>query len=554
MSQYLLRIEAVDLRHFIYDTEKISVVRGGAFTILDAFLGLDSGHMKPDSGGEELAERWNLSERRPTLEVVSRGASSASVLVTVHPKDVDPKRRDRRIRRLCEEIRDWFRRDELFRYAHFVVDAVPFSPGQYRRASEESLALIRWRHMREAGRRVPETPSQLPSVKNGEVFCGADGVSPSAVQGMGTLLGASSAARRDKGIILRQKLVELVGGEGAGLEGKFTDELGELARRPGHSLDGKIAVLYADGNKFGALQRAACESPEAHERYDKALRGHRSGLIRTLFERLEDLCSTNAAAVTTEDGETRFETLLWGGDELRWVIPAWLGLEVAELFFSATKDWKVPIGEGEVPVSHAVGLVLCKAKAPISRIKDISELLAGEVKALLSTPFDGKEPPFDVFERPQVGDRLSYHVFESHDHLGAEFSRSRSEYRMADEDATGDARRWGMDLSLDGRRLSGLREAFDGLSKIVPRRRAHRIVREIRRGGVAGLSDPEAAWMEEARSVSESLSREQRVAYRSLLEQWSACASPVESQQDGDPCESATTWVHLNELWDYLER
>ena len=76
----------------------------------------------------------------------------------------------------------------------------------------------------------------------------------------------------------------------------------------------------------------------------------------------------------------RLEVLLWGGDEAYFVVPAWLGFELVQLFYECSADWAIGTEDGSVPLTHAGGLVFCHVKTPIDRIRVAAATLADRIK------------------------------------------------------------------------------------------------------------------------------------------------------------------------------
>jgi hypothetical protein len=107
---------------------------------------------------------------------------------------------------------------------------------------------------------------------------------------------------------------------------------------------------------------------------------------------------------------SRFETLMWGGDEMMWVVPAWKGWEVLTRFYK--RDWTIP-ALGDKPLTHAAGLVFCHYNAPLRRIKNLAQQLVALCKA-----------QNDKEER----DRVAYQVLESFDLVSGEIAQHRDTY------------------------------------------------------------------------------------------------------------------------------
>lgn len=155
-------------------------------------------------------------------------------------------------------------------------------------------------------------------------------------------------------------------------------------------LDGKIAVFYADGNSFTKIQRRYIdqEGEGAQKDFDLTIRGKRAQLLADLlgemlkedgrFPHIKTRSLNNV-----QEGEQsqwvkalRLETLLWGGDELMFVMPAWIGFEFVQMFFEKTADWEI----GGQQLSHSAGLVFCSAKTPIRIVRELARMIADDIK------------------------------------------------------------------------------------------------------------------------------------------------------------------------------
>jgi hypothetical protein len=164
----------------------------------------------------------------------------------------------------------------------------------------------------------------------------------------------------------------------------FSEDLESLARCDKfRSLNKKIAVIYLDGNRFGAIQRDLVTSPDQQLNFDRGIRSARAGLMVGLLDALIDenvdgkqgcvrLRETSFLPASDRvERALRFETLLWGGDEMTLVAPAWLGFALIQLFYRLTADWKrnerlSRILTRKESLTHAGGIVFCHAKTPPS--------------------------------------------------------------------------------------------------------------------------------------------------------------------------------------------
>ena len=168
-------------------------------------------------------------------------------------------------------------------------------------------------------------------------------------------------------------------------------------------LDGKIALIYIDGNGFGKAQRDIINKAENSEEqiknqqlFDKNLRSKRAEYLLSLVALLKN----NKAYQLEADpkGQLRqvlqLETLLWGGDEMTIVVPAWIGLKVLKHFYDFFEDFSLydclSSDSGErtestkprQTVKHAAGLVFCSAKTPIKKVNTLAREIADDIKDL----------------------------------------------------------------------------------------------------------------------------------------------------------------------------
>ncbi|MBQ4849773.1 hypothetical protein [Pseudoalteromonas sp. MMG012] len=160
-------------------------------------------------------------------------------------------------------------------------------------------------------------------------------------------------------------------------------------------LDNKLAYLYFDGNKFSKIQQNYVESADDQLSYDKHIRQLRGELLDKLLNYLDNQKDALFEDTITIDGQEqnisriKLETLLWGGDETLFVLPASQGFKVLAKLMEWTKDWsiskQVKQENGALinqiyPLTHAFGLVFCQHKTPVSTVRSFATNLADEVK------------------------------------------------------------------------------------------------------------------------------------------------------------------------------
>lgn len=152
------------------------------------------------------------------------------------------------------------------------------------------------------------------------------------------------------------------------------------------AVPGKMALIYLDGNNFGSRRKQATRDQLAGQRFSTALELWRGRLLAAL---LDWIMATPAMIRPATDADPhhrfRFETLLWGGDEVLWVMPAAFAWEAMAVIQRALKGWRpgdfLPEMEGgSVSLSHSAGLLLCDHKAPIRVVRHLASALCDAAK------------------------------------------------------------------------------------------------------------------------------------------------------------------------------
>lgn len=334
---YLLRMEGVNLAAVLDDTADISIRRGAGLMLRQAVRDVH----------EEFSNR---------LRPVSLGASVG--LFELETDDPDP---------LMTEVADFLGTHEHYRYLTFVVDTAPLDQG-FPAALEQVTARNRLRQLRQPSRALPEPVA-------GALCCELDGLSPAYPKTPGRGLkeaeafSPSALARFEYGRGQRNDFYsqEL----DTDLSYKFTSELSELAE-PGRgqdfgNLNAKMAVIYLDGNGFGAIQRG-CQTADRLRDFDRRIQDYRCDFLRDLIEE-----AGRGDAGFRNGDKLRLETLLWGGDEILLLVPAWKGMETLQGFYHKSADWDF---DG-TRLTHAGGLVFCHYKTPITQViaaaRDLAE-------------------------------------------------------------------------------------------------------------------------------------------------------------------------------------
>jgi hypothetical protein len=407
---FLLWVEGVDFDATVYDTQQLSAYRGGSLTLLQAaadvevFLAREASTLNiaidvsRDPGAVEPRCRIvagasigvlkfhapgpaEAEGARAAVEAYLRGCAGKTepphafmsyAVAVAEGDDIAAFRRVEARARARQFRRSWALPD----YADDVIGACPtydaIRPADEKQFFPPSGKLVRG----DDGDLREETP---------------------------TAVSKSFAARAEFGRVQRQKFYETYAASSWSDAQKsgfvFANHFQDIVADPPSSLPEsahrKLAVFYADGNRFGERYRAVA-SLEDYAKLSRHMRGLQSQLLNGILAWLRQGAKSSrweAFAVRDPAGHVdrerllglRFETLLWGGDELTFVMPAWLALEFLELFLQATREWKALDG---TRLTHGIGLVLCNVKTPIRQARSAAKALAEDTKVL----FDGTKP------------------------------------------------------------------------------------------------------------------------------------------------------------------
>lgn len=374
---HLLRVEGVNHSSFIFDTTDLSTIRGGGLLLLDATNQILS-----------HAQQHDASAR-----AISTGASSALIALNIAGTEADA---NAILSQLVNDIDSAFKTDPHFKHATFVVSTLKaIEPASF--AFNREAILAKNRHAQ-----MTALALTVPSQQSTEV-CAVDRIRPANPATKDLKPGPLSDSvhqRREYGRSQKQRFYAneiavadpVLSAQIKSENWQFAQDFEDIGRvAPKRVLDNKLAIFYADGNSFGKHQRAA--SAGALNHWDCVIKKYRRAL---LSEILKDHAENGPYA---HDNPKRFETLLWGGDEMIFVMPAWRGIEFSEKFFARTSHWDFD----EHDLNHAVGLVFCHDNAPIHAVRKLAQDLAESAKETTD----------------RNGNSINYAVLESFDHVGS---------------------------------------------------------------------------------------------------------------------------------------
>ena len=318
-------------------------------------------------------------------------------------------------------------------HATFVAATQKDIPDNFTQVLEKLEAKIHWQQWHLPTVAVPKPESAVQE-------CYLDGWRPGVVQYkvdvVTSVISSATFFRRKEGIKLKQKLFHELLQDEAFLGEISTHDLEELATNPSKGiLSGKIAFIHVDGNKFGSIRRKLCSTEIDRANFDKTIQTD----FREIFLR-ELLIQAKAQPdfqTVTKKGERalRLEVLLWGGDEMTLIVPAWKGFEVIKLFYSKAAQLQF---KGEL-LTHRAAIIFCHHNAPVLLIRQLAEeLLARTKNDILKSSLTALQPhsPVDQIDKPQGasvlnhknGDALHYLVLESIDSLRGDLETYLTNY------------------------------------------------------------------------------------------------------------------------------
>jgi len=497
MEGYYLRVEAVNLSNFIYDTTDLSTVRGGGLLLLDAI--------------NEIEQHVKQQFKDIKFEPISTGASSGLFNFTSDEKPDEVRK----------TVFKFINQHDQFKHATFVVDVLKSK--DFNKAREKLLALNRWQQMQSPMLVFPDNQQQ--SAKH--PVCGIDHVRPSAAtrkipkgDDEPIIISESVYQRHKYGKAQKQKFYH---NEIAKLDRKlrtfdvnqlpdFVTDLTELTddeddgKNQGN-LHGKMAVIYLDGNSFGSLQRGLDE--KGLREFDDKIKEYRRKFLHDLLLKITE--SQDSAWLYGSDEKIRLETLLWGGDELMLVVPAWKGWWTLNCFFKASnKQWYFR----DKSLTHAAGLVFCHHNAPIHRIRGLAYQLGDLAKAKKDAQGNeiGREANY-----------VAYEILESFDNAGLDLEGIRQK-RCKDINIDS------QNLILPGDQLAEILNAMDTVTQAIAKSRVYNIVQALQQA-----SETQEKLIHKAKADLNT--PEQKQAFKTLCQF----------------LDEKTTFLHLVELWDYIE-
>jgi hypothetical protein len=513
MPIYYIQAEAFNLDNVISDTYDISTIRGGSFMLLDAVK--------------------SLPTAIPALKSIATAASKG-VFSYEDPGDLATQKRVmvQQVLRTLHNITQG--------HATFLVAVEKEIPNNFKLVLEHLDADVRRQQWR-----MPTVV--VPPFENTDQECYFDGWRPGVVPlpfkidpGVaGAKISAAADRRRKVGRDFKQHLFSQL------LEGQTYEDdlvakdLGKLAINDHKGiLSGKIALIQVDGNSFGRIRSAVCDTDTKRTAFDDAIQKDcRNVFLSDVLKRAR----TDHDFRVMDDGKEalRIELLLWGGDEFTLIVPAWKGLEVLENFYRIAARLKFSDERyGDVPMTHRAAVIFCHHNAPILQIRRLANILLGMTRRNISDRFEAafaldpaltglteedRDRPHGWLSNPKYCNAARYLVLESFDMLRGSLEQFLERYYRMD-DTSG--------MLLYANDMSKLRTNIQIIRAAVPKGRVVEIAKAISQGYGARKS-------ELCKRLRESVALDKRDAVLAAIDILT---------KDND-----AGWYLLADLWDFAE-
>lgn len=286
--------------------------------------------------------------------------------------------------------------NEILQHATVMVAACLKVEGAFARQLAELNGRIRWNQM--------QAPSVVYPPLKGELVCDIDRVRPAVPRNdLAEKRNQSdfTYARRKQGREKKTELLQDLLGPQAG-DFDAVEDLNELAEDDGRfgNLGRKLAVLRFDGNNFGQVAEK-CDTEARYRLFAKTTKEQQSGYFRTLLAREE-------WKTASRKRKPLIEIVVYGGDEVTLITPAWLGWKALTTFYQEARKWPPLKLAKDEELTYSAGMVFCHCNAPIHAVKQLASELADQAKDKAREELGAK------------GNFAAYQVLESFDSVGQE--------------------------------------------------------------------------------------------------------------------------------------
>ncbi len=543
---FFLRVEGMNLGNFVMDTSDLATIRGGSLLLLDAMDKVEETikEMLPKPNFDaQLAEKTTQinkikkeinslrgEEKKQKKEELAACRASKNELKRKQKASKNPEPTITKgaswglfelndinhdtAKKIKEKIVDFFNSDSNYKHATFMVDFYQKSESDsYQNARDKTQTMNRWQQL--------QAPT-LAITKEGKTVCAIDQLRPADTEinykQEKAMASASVKVRRDYGIKEKEK-AEFYKKRGMLAECtdlRFTHDFEELSKKPpqyAKHLEGKIAFIYLDGNDFGKMQKS-CQTPDEQRNFDQQTRKGREKVLQTIIEEAKEKDDWLI------NDKLRLETLLWGGDEIVWVVPAWRGWWMLMRFYELAQEHiRLKEKDGETKeLFHGSALIFCHHNAPIQRIDSLSRSLADD---------------FAKQEKYKKSNKVAYQILESFDHIGGNLADFRKQTIKGLDDNIDN-------LLIDANNMQEISNIIKKLKEHdFPRRKLYQIVQALKSG-----DNTEA---DELHEKIIGTNKKEQTIYKGELDR-------IKNIFKDDSAPKKATdifWLHLLELWDF---
>ncbi len=528
---YYLRIEGVNLGDFIYDTNNLQVIRGGSLLLLHATTEIENlvqnylsklidikikglekelesvvqkqindKALKNKRKNIKVKIKKNKAKRlnvKNSINTITNGASWGLYDI----KNIDCK--DAIL--IKQEVMDFFNKDSNYKHATIMVDI-------YKCTHDKSYVLDRSKLQTLNHYQQLQTPS-IAITKNMMTAspCVLDKVRPATkkikMNNKNVSISDSVFQRKEYGGNKKKSDFYY---SITDFNLNFTQDLSTLSCSTKQTnLNGKIAFIYIDGNEFGKKQRSSKTAKDQRD-FDQITRKFRNNTLKEILFMIKG--KEDWIFIDDNNKKLQLETLLWGGDEIIWVVPAWQGWWMLDQFYQLSQG----LTFNNKPLFHGSALIFCKHNAPIHRIDQLARKLAD-----------------DFAKRDKTSNHIAYQVLESFDHAGNKLS-SEQEARI--QGLASDT----SELLIKAEDMNKIEKCIKALKDYdFPKRKIYQIVNHYRN------DNSEKAEELYDKLIGKHLSKytfseEQQTCYKDQL---TALNTTFKSK---------IYWLHLMELWDYV--
>ena len=503
-TRYYMRVEAVNLSHFVYDTHDISTIRGGSYILLEAI--------------NRIAKQFHNR-----LQPISTAASQGLFFFDCEDNAAEDFKESLRTKVLE------FLRKETQGHATFLVAL---------EKDEQNFPLTLEKLEAQIHRQQWRTPTvSVPDFGGTDQECFLDGWRPGVWEYRPDMsevrISAAKKFRREVGVILKRQLFSMLLNDKKYQDNLCSKNLGELALDVNQGvLNGKIAFIHIDGNSFGAIRKDLCITQKLREQFDHTIQEEfRKPFLKALLQQADG--DPDFKTKDQEGNEAlRLEVLLWGGDEITLVVPAWRGWEVLQLFYDQAQS----LTFADIPLSHRAVIIFCHHNAPILQIRRLAEELLSQTKQNLQENMISAldvDPNFlhsdnatqkklvTWLSHREYGNAIHYLVLESFDMLQGSLPNFLARYYQGVSYPS---------LLIPAHKLAELRQNIPIIRPHVAQSKVIEIIKAIQQGQPDRMTQVKQQIYD---LISNDKRNEVQVAIETLTQEWAG-------------------WYKMADLWDYI--